>query len=72
MLTKYDYRQMGFNDAGTGPLLRTRIVSLVAKILGLQIKIGGCPYGASYETAINTRDQARIPTSDGMQVASSQ
>lgn len=73
MMTKYDYRRMGFNDTGKAPLLRTRIVSLVAKVLGLQIKIGAACYGASYETAINTRDQARLPAKrDAMQAASSQ
>ena len=47
-----DFLAVGRNVSGQ-PLVRVRLLSTFAKLLGVQFKIGDWPYGASYDAAIN-------------------
>lgn len=50
--TSYDSISYGRNQDGT-VMWQVRVLGLVAKLLRVQFKIGGQPYGARYEKAIN-------------------
>lgn len=56
-MDKYDYAAMGCHPNGQ-PYFRVWLLSIIAKVLNIQFKLGGVPYGASYAGSINTRWRA--------------
>lgn len=51
-MTDGDYISMGMRPGGR-VMLRVHILHWIAKALRIQFNIGGQPYGASYQRAIN-------------------
>lgn len=66
-MTNDQYLSFGCNAHGS-PLLRVRVLSWFAALLNVQFKIGGQPYGALYERAIN-QTEARKTRHTGQQSA---
>lgn len=72
MIDADDYLSLGRTPEGK-PLWRVRFLARLAKFLDIQFKIGGQPYGASFERALNHtglrkqpwyRDRVRSSTPD--------
>ncbi len=67
-MTKDQYLSFGWLPNGS-PLLRVRVLSWFAALLNVQFKIGGQPYGALYERAINQTEARKMPRTEALSKA---
>jgi len=57
-MTADEYREVGRNPDGS-IMTRVLILHWIARAFAVQFKVGGWPYGASYQRAINHEPRRR-------------